>query len=279
MPNYLLFQAYTPQQVAGCRYFLLKYLALYNLKPPAATTAVVYTNDPVSFETFANFFAHFEMPDTGSNTLTKTAVLHRFFQQHSGAVLYCDSTTYPLQPLEHLFADIERGALYLHNPDRYTETELDKALHRFAQPRDKTATASALPPSARIHVWHTAVVGVQDRHKEMMSKLAQDENGNMDAVAVDYNYTKAFTEAGKIKSAAKYIFEYSSLPEFSQLLDAFFKKTEEESIANQVKLLHHIDVLVIQQQKEQYLQQPLFKKWLQIITGKKWSIKQYESKW
>ena len=33
-----------------------------------------------------------------------------------------------------------------------------------------------------------------------------------------------------------------------------------------------------EQQKEKYLQQPVFKKWLQILTGKKWTIRQYESR-
>ena len=278
MPNYLLFQANSKQQVAECRHFLLKYLALYNLKPPADTTAVIYTNDPGAFESFGNFFTRFEMPAVASDLSTKTRVLQHFLQQHNGAVLYCDTATYPVQLLEHLFADIEKGTPYLHSPHRYAETELDKALRFFTPPRDKTATAVATP-AARVNVWHAAVVGLNDRAKDALAKLVEDENPTANILAVNYNYTKVFSELGKIKGAAKYIFEYSGLPEFSQLLESFFKKNEEESISNQVKLLHHIDAATIQQQKEDYLQQPLFKKWLQIITGKKWTIKQYESRW
>jgi hypothetical protein len=278
MPKYLLFLAYTKQQVAQCRYFLIKYLALYNLKPPTDTTAVIYTSDPVNFENFGNFFKHFEMPDIAGNTFTRTTALHHFFHQHSGVVLFCDTATYPLQPLEHLFADIEKGALYLHSPKRYSENELTKARRPFSNLRDKTETHIATPTPAHINVSHAAVVGMNGQHQELLTKLLHEESIAATPLALDYSYTKIFSEAGNIKSAAKYIFEYSSLPEFSQLLETFFKKNEEESISNQIKLLHHIDAAAIQQQKEQYLQQPLFKKWLQIITGKKWTIKQYESR-
>jgi hypothetical protein len=278
MPNYLLFQAYTRQQVAQCRYFLLKYLAIYNLKPPAETAIVVYTNNPGAFEGFINFVPQFQMPDaTTGTTLAKTSVLHLFLQNHSGAVLVCDTATYPLQPLEHLFADIEKGALYLHSPRKVTETELTQALRRLTNPRDKTAVAVSTPPQAHLTIWHGAVVGLHDHYKELIARL--QEQSELTEATLDYNYTKAFQEQGKIKSAAKYIYSYSNLPEFSQLLEAFFKRNEEESIPNQVKLVHHIDAAAIQQQKEAYQQQPLFKKWLQLLTGKKWTIRQYESRW
>jgi hypothetical protein len=277
MPNYLLFQAYTPQQVAQCRYFLLKYLSIYNLKPPSDTAIFVYTNDPVSFEGFLNFVPQFQMPNAASaSTLTRTGVLHEFLQHHSGAVLFCDTATYPLQPLEHLFADICKGALYLHSPRSIAETELTRALRRFTSPRDKTAITIAAPPPTKINVWQAAVVGLHSQQKELIATL--QERPDLNDATLDYNYTKVFQERGKIKSAAKYIYTYSNLPEFSQLLEAFFRKNDEESIPNQVKLVHHIDAAAILQQKEAYSRQPLFKKWLQLISGKRWTIRQYENR-
>lgn len=282
MPRHLLFLASTKQQVAQCRYFLLKYLTLYNLKPPANTTLHIYTSDPVAFEGFTNFFASFQMQDAAAlinNTITKTGALQFFLQHNSGSVLYCDTTTYPLQPLEPLFADIEKGSLYLHSPQRYAENELTKALRRFTTVRDHTDTAATTPLQASTTSWRASVIGLSEAHKDVLTKLMQDESNLQSSLASDYMYTRAFSEAGKIKSAAKYIFDYSRFAEFDQLLDAFFKKNEEENIPNQVKLLHHIDAAAIQQQKETYEQQPLFKKWLQVITGKRWSIKQYENRW
>lgn len=282
MPNHLLFYAYNKQQVAECRYFLLKYLSVYNLKPPAHTAVIIYTDQPVAFEGFTSFFARFQMPDVLSDasleSLTKAAVLQQAFLQNSGNILYCDTATYPLQPLEHLFADIEKGTLYLHAPQRQKESELNAALRKLAGRHSKTEPAVTTPAQSRINVWHAAVVGINDRNKELLPKLAQETSGQANP-AIDYAFTKSFGEGGKVKSAAKYIFDYGNLKEFSQLLETFFAKAEEESIPNQVKLVHHLDAATVQQQKEAYQQQPLFKKWLQIITGKRWSVKQYEKKW
>lgn len=282
MPNHLLFHAYTRQQVAECRYFLLKYLAVYNLKPPAGTAVIIYTDQPVAFEGFTNFFTRFQMPDVllnaSPNTMTKVAVLQQALLQHSGNLLYCDTATYPLQPLEHLFADIEKGALYLHAPQRQKESELNVALRKLTSRRASTA-AIVEPPNARVTVWGAAVVGISSQKRELVAKLAPEGPLSQNDLAMNYTFTKVFGEAGKIKSAAKYIFEYSTLKEFSQLLETFFKKNEEESIPNQIKLVHHLDAATVQQQKDAYHQQPLFKKWLQIITGKKWTIKQYEKEW
>lgn len=280
MPNQLFFLANTNQQVAGCRYFLLKYLAVYNLKPPASTTVIVYTNEPVAFEGFTSFFPNFQMPGLQRlpGNATKTAILHHHFLHNEKPALYCNADTYPLQALEPLFADIGRGSLYLHSPHRYKESELNIALRRFSSVLDKTKTTADVSSPARINIWHAAVVGISSGNKEKLAAILHEESPSADALALDYAYTKEFSESAKIKSAGKYIFDYSDFKEFSQLLDAFFKKTEEESIPNQVKALHHIDASAIRQQRDQYHQQPFFKKWLHTITGKRWNIKQYETK-
>jgi hypothetical protein len=209
---------------------------------------------------------------------TKTNALLHALQHNPGNVLFCHTATYPLLPLEPLFADIEKGALYLHAPHPYSETDLDKILRRFTAIRDKTATTVTTPPLG-VKVWHAAVIGLSDRHKALVDRLLRDEIPGEDAQAANYSYTKVFSETSKIKSADTYIFEYTNFEEFNQLLRIFFQKNEEESIPNQVKLIHHIDAATIQQQKEQFQQQPLLKKWLQTLSGRKWSIKQYESKW
>lgn len=277
MTQYLLFQAITPQQVAACRYFLLKYLAIYNLKPPSGIAVLVYTNQPVSFEGFTNFIPQFLMPSLSEKApvFSKAELLQQFFLQYNGAVLYCDVTTYPVQPLEPLFTDIEHGNCYLHAPRRYPESELSAALRTITSVLDKTKNA-ATTPASRINVWHAAVVGLTSQHRETIAAICQSAPAN--GLALDYAFTKQLGEQGKIKSAARYLFDYGGFKEFDQLLQAFFKKSEEESIPNQVKLLHHIDAAAIQQQKAAYQEQPALKKWLLTLTGKRWSIQSYINK-
>ena len=281
MPNYLLFHAHTAQQVTQCRYFLLKYLSLYNLKPPTETTVVVYTHQPVAFEGFTSFLPFFEMRDVAvlPNNAAKTTVLHQFLNRKNGNALYCDAASYPVQPLEPLFESIKKGDLFLHAPHRYPENELSKAFRKFTSLRDHTATSPKTPPTLPVTVWRTAIIGINTQHMELLEKTMQVETPLERSVTIDAAVTKVFSDAGKINSAAPYIFDYSQFKEFSQLLQHFFTKNEEESIPNQVKMLHHIDAAAMQQQKEQFQQLPVLKKWMHTLTGKQWSIKKYESKW
>jgi hypothetical protein len=66
--------------------------------------------------------------------------------------------------------------------------------------------------------------------------------------------------------------------EFTELLNIFFKINEEESIPNLIKLINHVDVENIKNQKNLYQQLPVYKKLLNALTGKRWSIKNYQNK-
>ena len=85
-------------------------------------------------------------------------------------------------------------------------------------------------------------------------------------------------QRGNAKSAQGVIGQYEELKEFRQLLKHFFQRHQEESIPNQVKLLHHIDAEQIQHKKHQFRQLPLMKRLLQTVTGKGWNISRYKSR-
>ena len=72
--------------------------------------------------------------------------------------------------------------------------------------------------------------------------------------------------------------DFKDLPEFKELLQLFFSKNEEESIPNLVKLIHHLDVETIQKDKVRYARLPFYKKWMNQLLGKEWSIKKYGNK-
>jgi hypothetical protein len=274
MPNQLLFHAHTPRQVAQCRFFLLKYLNVYNLKPPAGTAITIYTNQPAPFEGFTNFISGFRMLETTAESPSdKAAALRQALAQQTGNVLYCDTATYPLQPLEPLFADIENGTLYLQAPHRQPGTGSDAAARH-----DNTAITAAKPLQATSTTWHAAVVGISNQHQGLIDKLPAEVTRAANNRAQDDGFAALFSEAGNLKSAAPYIFGYGGLKEFGILLEAFFAKNEEESIPNQVKAAHHINAATIQQQKEGFRQLPLLKKWLHTITGRRWRIQHYISK-
>src|SRR5215210_928270 len=122
MPNAILYQAYGGNDfINECRYSLLKYLQVYNLKPPAATAIVIYTDHPHEFSDFIPFFHQFRCKELTKEIITKwrgaNNFVHRlkiemiadFTQSFNGNVLYVDTDTYIKEPLENIFQHIEAG--------------------------------------------------------------------------------------------------------------------------------------------------------------------------
>lgn len=73
----------------------------------------------------------------------------------------------------------------------------------------------------------------------------------------------------------KGIERYNNLKEFRILLKDFFRRYQEESVPNQVKLIHNIDAKEIEKQKINFENLPLTSKWFKKIVGKGWNISNY----
>ncbi len=239
MQNYLLYQATgSLNQINECRYALIKYLSLYNLKTPNTTSIVIYTDRPAMFEAFVPFFEHFKMkPPTISS---KLETVNNALIEYEGNFLFCDTDTYPVKPLEILFNDLENGKIYLYEED------------------------------AKKELLHNMVVGLNSNNKKKLEQIMK-EVGSENTVQHDL-------KPPKIKNAGLFFRHYRNLPEFKKLLHTFFTKTEEESVPNLIKAAHYFDAQQIQKDKEQYHTLPFYKKWLKNLTGTGWSIKQYEKK-
>ncbi|HEU4471820.1 MAG TPA: hypothetical protein VFR58_12085 [Flavisolibacter sp.] len=113
MRNYILYRAFDPAEIHGCAYALLKYLAAYNLKPPASHAVVIYTSQPAALEVFGSFFNEFELKELspgGSGSGLQT--VRDFACSHEGNLLYMDSATYPVKGLDEVFAGIRQGQVY-----------------------------------------------------------------------------------------------------------------------------------------------------------------------
>lgn len=179
MQNHILYIAASLDEVYQTAYSILKYLEVYNLKPPAGHKLVVYTNHPDLLEVYGSFFSDYELKPLPA-TADKKAIVREFTQEQDGKVLYMDSNSYPVNKLDE-------------QPDR------------------------------------------------------------------------------NIKC-------YKELKEFKFLLKDFFGRYQEESVPNQVKLMHHVDAKEIEREKREFERLPLAAKWLRKFMGKGWSIGNYQIK-
>jgi hypothetical protein len=175
MPKYILYIASSLNEVYECAYSILKYLEVYNLKPPSNHTLVIYTNYPELLEAYGSFFNQFELKSISANKNRET-ILSEFENEGGVDVLYFDSMTYPVKEI---------------NSDKSVEC-------------------------------------------------------------------------------------YKNLREFDVLLKDFFGRYQEESVPNQVKLLHNIDAKQIEKQKNAFENLSLPSRWLKKLTGKGWNISNYK---
>lgn len=116
MRNHILYTAFTPEEILGCSYSLLKYLGLYNLKPPAEHAVVVYTNDPAALEAYGSFFNRFQLKDLlqlNEEAEAQRSPAERLTRQYAaeeeGNLLYMAHNTYPVSTLDPLFRRMEQG--------------------------------------------------------------------------------------------------------------------------------------------------------------------------
>ena len=175
MQKFILYIASTLDEVYECAYSILKYLEVYNLKPPADHSLVVYTNYPDLLEAYGSFFNQFQFRPLPANA-DKRSIVEQFKKEAVGDVFYFDSNTYPVKYLD-------------------------------------------------------------------------DE---------------------------KSIQSYKDLKEFKVLLKDFFGRYQEESVPNQVKLIHNVDAKEIEIQKKKFDDLPITSKWLRKIMGRGWSIYKYQ---
>lgn len=177
MQKSILYIAVSLDEVYECAYSILKYLEVYNLKPPIDHTLVVYTNYPDLLEAYGSFFHRFELRPLPANT-DKQTIIDQFKKETGEEVLHFDTNTYPVKQVD-----------------------------------DDKSFAS-----------------------------------------------------------------YENLKEFKLLLKDFLGRYQEESVPNQVKLIHNLDAREIEKQKNEFERLPLASKWIRRIAGKGWNIHNYQVK-
>lgn len=174
MQKSILYIAGSLDEVYECAYSILKYLEVYNLKPPIGHSLIIYTNYPELLEAYGSFLNQFELRPLSSNA-DKQILIEEFKKEAGENIWYFDSNTYPVKQVE------------------------------------------------------------DDKSMEC----------------------------------------YKNLKEFRILLKDFFGRYQEESVPNQIKLIHNIDAKEIEREKNSFEKLPLTSKWFKKMIGKGWNISNY----
>lgn len=256
MLNYLIYQATDNASINECRYALLKYLTVYNLKPPADTVMVINTSQPAPFDAYASFFERFEVNEITSNT-SQLKLLQHVMTGKEGNAIICHTATYPIKPLDELYNKVAANEIVLFEA---------KDVHH---PKNKKDIVALL--------LDTPIIGINSMHMQKFDALNK-------ATAPDTQLQETLSLSALLQKhvltdgANDFFAGYQNFKEFSSLIQLFFSKNEEESIPNLVKLIHHLDEDELRKEKQAYDRLPLHKKLWNKLQGKEWSVKQYENK-
>lgn len=295
MQNHLLYLAFGEEYINECKYSILKLLEFYNLRPPEIQVHV-FTDKPQEFESMIPFFHRFEIKTLTNRDLAewrgtppnnyrvKAMAIKDFLDKHSGNVLFCDTDTVLLRPLELLFTEVADGAVYMHQFEgEIAAGSAFKKLHKHLTGNTVTTVdVSSFASAAKWQMWNSGIVALNHGKKALLADVvkltdyiySKAKNHTSEQLAISY----CLSQAGTIREAAPYFYHYWNLKEFRWLLQKFFVANAEESIPNLIKKLHFLNAVTLQEEKNAFKRLPFLQKLLRNIRGKGWKIAPYEKR-
>src|SRR5689334_13685948 len=103
MRKFILYIAHSLDEVYECAYSILKYLEVYNLKPPMDHALIIYTPYPDMLEAYGSFFNQFELRSIPANS-SKESIINQVKQEAGDQLLYLDANTYPVKKIDGFFS-------------------------------------------------------------------------------------------------------------------------------------------------------------------------------
>lgn len=297
MENYIVYLAHTEAgYINECCYSLLKYLSVYNLKAPADTNIVVYTDQPEKFENFIPYFSNFFIEEITTAKIkewqgdvkyvhrAKPKMIQDFFTKYNGNLLFFDTDTYITQPIEYLWQGIAGNNVYMHQMEGVIDKSKTKEFRKwddFLKNAVINFGNKTFKYDPAFKIWNSGVIGINSSYQNKFEEIIQLID------SIHSQFPKHITEQlacsylfaeNNIQPASDNVIHYWDLKEFKKLLNVFFTKNAEESIPNLVKMVHHLDAGAIMQQKMNYEKLSVAQKLLGVFTGRNWSIQQHIKK-
>jgi hypothetical protein len=291
--QYILYQAYGNVAIINeCKYALLRLMDVYaNSNKPQV---IIYTDSYKDFEIFKNDIdIIFEQVDQQLIKHWRGAIdfVHRVkievikdaLTKYSGKVIYCDTDTYCLTPLDDMFKSVTPSNVFLHINEG--ELALPPTLHLRKWKKFLTVTSipefSSLSP-LKTTMWNAGVIGLDESHLcyinevlELTDKLYPMFNKHtVEQFAFCYTFQK---NSVNISGAHSFIFHYWNLKEFRLLLQNMFEKYKEADIGQLVELSREVLPERIVADKLKFEKSRFITKFANWLAGKRWTINRYSN--
>ena len=293
MDNYILFQAYGPKRIFDeCRFFLIRFFATASEWEKENIKIIIYTDDKKHFNEWINILPNIFLEVISAEEIkdwrgeidfvhrVKIKIFQKFFSEHEGNLIYCDTDTYPTGSLRDLFNEISKSNVYMHVCEGgITPKNNFKKWHHFLKSGKIHIDNALLSPVININMWNAGVIGLNSGHKNLLS----DVLALTDAIYPSFKkhtveqfaFSYVFQKYGDIKSAEKYLFHYWGLKEFAVLLDKLFGEGLQKNLSWLMTSCCMISPETILNDKMKFKSRSGIKKIFLILAGKGWKISNY----
>ncbi len=288
MNRYILFQAYgNPAILAECRFALMQLMQYNN---PKNICLVLYTDNPDYFAEELKIFDNHIIEMVTPELLTiwrgkidfvhrvKVEIIQHFFCNHTGSVLYFDTDTYCMKPINGLFEQIESDAVIMHINEGLIDESNNaqiKKWNRLLTTKNIFVNEKSISDISGITMWNAGVIGIHSNRAHLLKEVLAITDTiypifpkhTVEQFAFSYVLQKNVV----VSAADDFLFHYWDLKEYRLLLTKFYQTNKGSSLQEMGKKLKTFLPELIMRDKLAYNKMPFYKK----IFIKKWTIDNY----
>jgi hypothetical protein len=294
MRNYILYIAYgSINNINECKYSLLKYIDKYSAELSHNTSIVIYTDQPHVFKLFTSFNSNITITEVSLDQIkewrgdddfvfrTKIKVIQDFFSTHTGNLLYCDTDTYALSSLQPIFSSIEQGNFFMHLFEGKLggDNNYFKKWNNFFAKNPIEYNGKKMEYSPEIQMWNAGVLGFNSQNSDLLHDVLSLSDTIYKKfpkhIAEQFAFGYCLQKKGTINTSADVIIHYWDLKEFRIVLEKFFEKYKDLTLAELITKTSQLHIIAAQQDKERFKNLSWSKKLSNKIQGKKFKINNY----
>jgi hypothetical protein len=281
--NYIVYLCYGKARVFDeCVFSLLSLSRMYPKGLPANTQIWIYTDNAEWFRSFADCPLPLHYREIDDATIKewrgKINFVHRvkiealadLMNSKEGNVLYLDTDTLFIQPIDNILRNINEDQRYMHIDEGVVSSSPTLVLQKLNAHLKKSAHTR---PLMNMPMWNAGVLGFNTGRKGLLRDVLEFTDREYPLfpkhVVEQFAFSVYLGNEGKLKEAAPYIFHYWNLKEMEQVLSSFFAYFKSKNWQELVRYSAWVDVTGLLEEKNKFYRG---RNIIGKLLGKHWAV-------
>ena len=253
--NYLVYQSYGSIDILNeCCYSILSLLK--QRLNPEKIQIVIYTDNKEYFSFLPS--THISFVEMSAETITdykgpysfvhrlKIKIIQDCITRFEGKILYADSDTYFLKPIDTLFDKIDVSNFLMCNNEGSINVAGNKVfekLSKFIRENASYLKEHNIPILENVIMWNAGIIGFTSPNKELMNKVLHTNDAIFEKfkshIVEQLSFCYQLQMHGNVHKSTDYVFHYWNLKEFRIVLTEFFQ--HHLSTSTLIEMIQDID--------------------------------------